>query len=123
MKKTLLLVFCAAILFCANTAKAQTANTLSNTQTLNASGMVSPMSAGGEWTVTIIVTDIKSNPIQGALIAAPCAGGSAYTNASGAVNWSGTGTCPCSNVNIHVTTTNCDKYVKIVCGTTNVVCQ
>jgi hypothetical protein len=124
MKKSLLLVFCAVILLCANSAKAQTLSQSSTTTTLNSSGLISPMGAGSEWGVTIVVTDIHAVPIQGALVSAPCTSlPSAYTDAHGQVSFVGTGACPCTKASVHVTTTGCDKYATIAtCGTTTVTC-
>ena len=132
MKKTLLLVFSAAILFCANSAKAQTAGvssssavttdvTTTTTGITDGAGTIRPL--GGEWTVTVIVSDINGHGILGALVAASCTGlGSQYTNSTGTATWSGTGGCPCTAANAHITTTGCDKTVKVSCGTTLVTC-
>ncbi|MCW3126978.1 MAG: hypothetical protein JWO03_2636 [Bacteroidetes bacterium] len=124
MKKSLLLVFCAAILLCATSAKAQTLSQSSgNTVTLDANGMVRPM-ASGESTVLITVLDIHSSPIQGALVSAPCISTtSKYTDAHGVASWSTSGACPCTKAQIHVTTAGCDKYVDLpTCGTLTVTC-
>lgn len=123
MKKTLLLVFCAAILLCASSAKAQTLDVSSSSFQTDGNSLVHPM-LGGEWTVTILVTDIYSRPIQGALVSAPCTGlASQYTDAHGNAIFAGIGSCPCAVASVHVTTTSCDKTVKIAtCGTTMVTC-
>ena len=51
----------------------------------------------GSWTVGIIVNDQTQKPIAGATVSAPCTGWpSKTTNSSGQVQFSGTGSCPCS---------------------------
>lgn len=124
MKKSLLLVFCAAILLCSFSAKAQTlSQSATTTTTLDANGLVRSM-GGTEWGVTILVTDIHSVPIQGALVSAPCTGlASVYSDAHGLASFLGLGACPCTKAAAHVTTTGCDKNFTIsTCGTTTVTC-
>ncbi|MBS1684982.1 MAG: hypothetical protein JSS76_09515 [Bacteroidetes bacterium] len=121
MKKTLLFVFCASILLCATSAHAQTAQA-SQTTTLDASGMIVRPMAGTEYGVSIVVTDLKGNPKQGVYVTAPCAGSAKYTDAHGVAAWYGSGVCPCNSSPATVTTSGCELYPKVSCGTNNVVC-
>ena len=121
MKKSLLIVFCAAILLCLSFgANAQTLG-VSSSSAQTDGFVVRPL--GGEWGVSILVTDIYSRPIPGALVNAPCTGqGSQYTNSTGHATFAGSGSCPCTQSPVTVTTGACNKQVKVSCGTTLVMC-
>lgn len=123
MKKTLLFVFCACLLLCASSATAQTAQTFSNTTTLDGNGMVAqPMSLTAESVLLITVTDIKGVPKQGAYVTAPCAGSPKYTDSKGVASWGPFTVCPCNQSSATVTTTGCELSIKVSCGNTNAVC-
>jgi hypothetical protein len=77
------------------------------------------------WSVIVIVNDQTQKPIAGATVSAPCTGWpSKTTNVSGQVQFSGTGSCPCSGASANVTTNKgCNVNTTIVCdGTATAVC-
>lgn len=74
--------------------------------------------------ILVIVYDQKSNPIQGAMVDAPCTGLPAqYTDANGVAVFNIDGQCNCDQGTAQVTTKTCNMQVPIDCGTTQVQCQ
>ena len=102
MKKTFFLLFCAGILFSID-GKAQASATPMNGGNIDNS-MMTPM-LGSEWSVMIVVSDSKSNPVSGAKVTLPCSGQPyEMTDTKGTALFSGAGSCPCSEATVNVTT-------------------
>lgn len=117
MKKSFFLLFGAAILFSAS-AKSQSLSSPASESTESIS--FSPM-GGTIWSVTVVVTDSKSNPVSGAKVTLPCSGEPyELTDAKGTAVFTGSGSCPCTDAPVNVTTTLSNVNQYIYCGTNNV---
>jgi hypothetical protein len=113
MKKTFFILISAGILFSVN-AKAQSTTSPAGV------GTIIP-DLGGEWSVSIVVTDSKSNPVSGAKVVLPCSGEpNEYTNAKGTASFTGSGTCPCNESLVTVSTTQSKVQQDVTCGTNDV---
>jgi hypothetical protein len=116
MKKTFFLLFSAGILFSIN-AKAQSVASPSGVG--GGSGIIPDL--GGEWSVVIVVSDSKGNPVSGAKVTLPCSGESyELTNAEGNADFSGSGTCPCTESLVNVNTSKSNVNQDVSCGTNDV---
>jgi hypothetical protein len=115
MKKSFFLLFSAAILFSFN-AKAQSLSSPTGAGAVE-NFSISPM-LGGEYNVTLVVTDSKSNPVAGAKVTLPCSGQPfEFTDAKGTVVFAGAGSCPCTNSPANISTTKSNVYQNVYCGT------
>jgi hypothetical protein len=115
MKKTFFLLFSAGILF-STTSKAQS---VAGQSSDNSFGII-PMGES-EWTVQIVVSDSKGNPVSGAKVSLPCSGEAAeVTDAKGNADFSGAGTCPCATGTVNVTTTKSNVNQGVGCGLNDV---
>jgi hypothetical protein len=118
MKKTFFLLFSASILF-SFTTKAQSLSSPASGG-VETNSMITPM-LGGEWGVSIVVTDLKGNPVSGAKVNLPCSGAPyEFTDAKGTALFQGAGSCPCTSsaANVSTSKSNVNQYVS--CGTNNV---
>jgi hypothetical protein len=119
MKKSFFLLFGAAILFSFNAKSQSIASPMGGGAVDNS--MITPM-LGGEWTVSIVVTDSKSNPVAGAKVTLPCSGQSyEFTDAKGTAVFVGAGSCPCTNSPVNVSTSKSNVNQYVYCGTNSVV--
>ena len=116
MKKTFFLLFSAGILFSIN-AKAQSVASPSGLE----SGSTIMPALGGEWSVVIVVSDSKGSPVSGAKVTLPCSGQPyELTDAKGTVDFTGAGSCPCTDAPVNVSTSKSNVNQYVYCGTNNV---
>lgn len=117
MKKSFFFLFGAAILFSAS-AKSQSLSSPSGGAVENS--FMSPM-LGTDFTVSIVVSDSKANPVAGAKVTLPCSGlPYEFTDAKGTAIFSGSGSCPCTDAPVNVSTTKSNVNQYVYCGTNNV---
>jgi len=115
MKKTFFLLFSAGILFSVN-AKAQS---VASPASLGGGTIIPDL--GGEWSVVIVVSDSKGNPVSGAKVTLPCSGESyELTDSKGNADFSGSGTCPCNESLVNVSTSKSNVNQDVTCGTNDV---
>lgn len=117
MKKSFFLLFSAAILF-SFSAKSQSLSAPAGGSTDNS--LIVPL-LGGEWSVSIVVSDSKSNPVSGAKVTLPCSGQPyEFTDAKGTAVFTGAGSCPCTDQPVNVSTSKSNVNQYVYCGTNSV---
>jgi hypothetical protein len=77
----------------------------------------------GNWDVIVLVQNSKGEPYSGATVSAPCTGWPAKTtDATGTVEFSGTGSCPCATAPATITTPKgCNQKINVSCDSTYTV--